>query len=42
MIRIGVIIPAITDNLHNEILNGIHKTALASGCDVIVFTTNVI
>ena len=39
MIRIGVIIPAITDNLHNEILNGIHKTALASGCDVIVFTT---
>ncbi len=39
MKRIGVIIPAITDNLQNELLDGIYTTASSAGCDVIVLTT---
>ncbi|MCR4646957.1 MAG: substrate-binding domain-containing protein [Oscillospiraceae bacterium] len=39
MKRIGVIIPAITDNLQSELLDGIYRTAAAAGCDVIVVTT---
>ena len=36
MKRIGVIIPAITDNLRTELLDGVFKTASAADCDVIV------
>lgn len=39
MKRIGVIIPAITDNLQSELLESIYRTASAAGCDVIVLTT---
>ena len=39
MKRIGVIIPAITDNLQTELLDGVFKTASAADCDVIVLTT---
>ncbi|MBR3629030.1 MAG: substrate-binding domain-containing protein [Oscillospiraceae bacterium] len=39
MKRIGVVIPAITDNLQSELLGGITATAAAAGCDVIVLTT---
>lgn len=39
MKRIGVVIPAIVDNLQNELLGGISRTAHAAGCDVIVLTT---
>ena len=39
MKRIGVIIPAVTDNLQNELLESIYRTASAAGCDVIVLTT---
>lgn len=39
MKRIGVVIPAITDNLQSELLDGIFKCAAAADCDVIVFTT---
>ena len=37
--RIGVIIPAITDRLQSELLDGIYKTASSAGYDVIVLTT---
>ncbi len=39
MKRIGVVIPAITDNLQKELLDGIFHTASANDCDVIVLTT---
>ena len=39
MKRIGVVIPAITDNLQTELIDGIFKTASAAGYDVIVLTT---
>ena len=39
MKRIGVIIPAISDNLQSELLDGIYQTAAAADCDVIVLTT---
>ena len=39
MKRIGVIIPAITDNLQTELLDGIFRTAYAADCDVVVLTT---
>ena len=39
MKRIGVVIPAITDNLQTELLDGIFRTASAAGVDVIVLTT---
>lgn len=39
MKRIGVIIPAITDNLQSKLLDGIYRTAAAADCDVIVVTT---
>ncbi|MBR6385008.1 MAG: helix-turn-helix domain-containing protein [Ruminococcus sp.] len=39
MKRIGVIIPAITDFLQNELLDGIFKTASSAGFDIIVLTT---
>ena len=39
MKRIGVLIPAITDNLQSELLDGIYRTAAAADCDVIVVTT---
>ncbi len=39
MKRIGVIIPAITDNLQTELLDGIFRTASAADCDVVVLTT---
>jgi len=39
MKRIGVIIPAITDNLQTELLDVIFRTAYAADCDVAVLTT---
>ena len=39
MKRIGVVIPAITDNLQTELLTGITAAAAEAGCDVIVLTT---
>ena len=39
MKRIGVIIPAVTDDLQSELLDGIFRTASAAGYDVIVLTT---
>ena len=39
MKRIGVIVPAITDNLQSELLDGIFRTASGAGFDVIVLTT---
>ncbi len=39
MKRIGVVIPAITDDLQSKLLDGIFRTASHAGCDVIVLTT---
>ena len=39
MKRIGVIVPAIVDNLQSELLDGIFRTASDAGFDVIVLTT---
>ena len=39
MKRIGVVIPAITEDLQSELLDSIYRTAAAAGCDVIVLTT---
>ena len=36
MKRIGVVIPAITDNLQTELLTGITAAAAEAGCDVIL------
>ena len=35
---IGVLIPAITNALHSELLNSIYKQASGLGYDIVVFT----
>ena len=39
MKQIGLIIPAITEDSHRELIESIYRTAVAANCDVILLTT---